>query len=506
MARRFAPQAFTRFVLMLAPSASAREWDVLLAKLSAVVDAQLAALVAGEEALQCNPALWHPDAHHAQHDHHAHADRHRHQHSQQQQHQQQQEQAAAGVDPNQSMPPHESHENQQQQHPSSSSKPAASPLPSTPQASLSKPSSSNEVTTAAVNGMQAPDARLLRTQCRMLVLLQRSLDHIHSQCMVHMPWAPQSALLNILKRTVDTAAACNARSAAEAAATAAEPADGTAMPYINGIPQQQQQLQQAASLGLSADGSVESSEPPASPLPSSAAKEAPGEPVTPVSTHQKMPEISAASTPATPAPSSTSPGNNNNRSAYRGSSASGGIRRGDAASRRITTEPMPELMTSSPATREPLHPAFMRLESEGGMLLVQCLLRVIGAKPGATGGLQDPAALQAVQQRLLAYCEEVIAVAAARCGGGDGTEGAAAPTLPRWDDAVRAALVVRALEVDHGMVRTSAAQKLQGLLPHVSQLMYCPQPMIRQALYRFMASQEIVQLVQSKGEAASAAV
>lgn len=431
-------QAFTRLVLMLAPAATPREWDVLLGRLGAVAATHQEATLAAAARLP---------------------------------------RGAADCQPRDAEP-------------------------ASPGGRASGSWTAGDGAGAAGGSEDAvAAARRLRTQCRMLVLLQRCLDHVHAQCGAAMPWPSQLALVDILKRTVDAARAFNTAPAQPAAAAGGEAAGEDA---------------------------------PASPAPA------------PRATRDNLGELPPAvgsPTVASPGPSSlpTSPSARSSGGVlspqsgvtprWRGSSHSGS-RRGELGGvRAIPTDPMPALVLSSPNVSEQLPPALMRLEMEGGMLLMQCLLRLLAGKaaasaaggalaPGAAGSsAPDARALQDVRERLGAYCREVINVAAAgeRAASGseqDGEPGAlraagatGAPALPAWPAAVRSPLVVRCLEVDLSLSLAGAASApLEALLPHVNALMGCPQPMVRHALHHFMASPEIAALVAARGAAAAAAL
>jgi len=174
-------------------------------------------------------------------------------------------------------------------------------------------------------------------------------------------------------------------------------------------------------------------------------------------------------------------------------------------------------VVSSVESREVVLPGLMRLEAEGGMLLIQGLLRSIQAAGS------DTTAAAAARMQLLKWCRRIIsteaaastalearanqkaaaAAAAAATAGASPLAGAAVGDVPlrdalygmTWEHAVRAPLVVQAVQVIGSTEGPEFKQELRSCFMALARLMCSNHALIRAAIYQVVASKQFQEMI-----------
>ncbi|KAF8064597.1 BIG3 [Scenedesmus sp. PABB004] len=172
-----------------------------------------------------------------------------------------------------------------------------------------------------------------------------------------------------------------------------------------------------------------------------------------------------------------------------GSPGSAGRARGGAA--------MPALLVSSPESTEEVRPALMRLEAEGGLLLIEAL--TLSLRLSAV----DTPATERARQRLLSLVRAVIcseaACSAVPLGGAAGGERADASqdalAGAGWEHAARAPLVVAALRVLSGLTGAAFAAEVARLFPALCRLMCSSHRLTRLELHAVLTGAEFARLL-----------
>lgn len=180
------------------------------------------------------------------------------------------------------------------------------------------------------------------------------------------------------------------------------------------------------------------------------------------------------------------------------SSSSGSIVPGVPASNM-----MPPLAASNSSSRESSCPALMRLEAEGGLLLLGALQRSLSQleqqqqeqlreQEQEQQQEEDVSGVQQQLEKQMWYVMVMIISAAAHVDSSGrhssgGSSEAPAQLRCSWDDALRAPLVVEALKL---LLRRSSTQQLPRLrqdvaavFPQLAALLCSSQPMVRQVLH-----------------------
>ncbi|GMH39854.1 hypothetical protein BSKO_07758 [Bryopsis sp. KO-2023] len=125
----------------------------------------------------------------------------------------------------------------------------------------------------------------------------------------------------------------------------------------------------------------------------------------------------------------------------------------------------------------------LRVEAEGGALAIGALLRSLPEK--TTENCENR---ETSQTRLLQFCRELIKQAAEETQSTSGSPPSkdlyslTVPLQPRWDQAVRAPVITMALDAYRNLDGELLAGELRDLFPHLSKLIACQQPSVRQAL------------------------
>ncbi len=230
-------------------------------------------------------------------------------------------------------------------------------------------------------GPWAGEQQLYRTRTRLLVLMQRALAQLHKQALTGLPWQVQGQLLDILACTVDAAMRFNTGAAApkQQAAAGAELAAALLARKASAI---------SAGSSFSMTGLVESAS--ASSQEQQQAATGAGGP------DQRADAAGTANGGEAADLVASSNGDVSTSSAANGPSGNGaehldqqqqaalsGVTAGTSTPTRAPGSPsksgsrlralnaLPQLLVSSAESVEVVRPALMRLEAEGGMLLVQ---------------------------------------------------------------------------------------------------------------------------------------
>jgi hypothetical protein len=350
----------------------------------------------------------------------------------------------------------------------------------------------------------------LRARCRLLVLMQRALEQVHQDAGAMMPWPVQLRMLALLTESVEVAMRANSSSAAPAAPAGLQ-APSLAVLAIGsgGGPEAaaageagsatQLYVQQWMAGELSGPDSTSSSA-----VGSRRSTLADAE----VQQQQQQQKAEANGSGSGPAANGDAPmgeslagqAAGSAEAAERPGAAQEAIGSGDSSLPGMPPGgAMPALVGSSVHSRERAAPLMMRLEAEGGLLLLAALQRSLGSlqeQQQRQAQLGD--ALDWVQQELEERQRSVtlmIISAAVQVGAGGGG-GPGSGNSSNWEDAVRAPLVVEALRALLGQGRglEQLRRDVAAVFPQLAALMCSSQPLVRQVLFEVIRAAQLDKL------------
>ncbi|KAK9804748.1 hypothetical protein WJX72_003264 [[Myrmecia] bisecta] len=356
-------------------------------------------------------------------------------------------------------------------------------------------------------GLTPADA--VRCRCRITLLMQRTLDHIHRSCAPFMPFSAQLQLLAILQDTVQRAASFNRNPSRRSAANKLLQMGDASLSHLAATSPRKplSQLDQNA-------------RPPATSSTAAAAQDAG---VQRLGAIAEAPESGSANGAALPHEAKAN-GHVERRESGAGEAAeqdavaASAIHALTTISEDVEVDRQPAGSTEADRLQaavlpgsfdaEVLQPALMRQEAEGGVLLIAALIRCMqpgtpaAAEASGSGAPTHAAPEDEAERRLSNLCRRLVVDAARDAwqhhetairgqeGGlaGDGSK-ALTPEGYSWDQAIRAPLIVSMLSGYREMRSESLKREVRDIFPHLARLVCSAQPSVRAELASLFQSQ-----------------